>query len=395
MRSRRSVVSGLVLALAAFALAVPPATANPVAGATVSHDTCGEAPAGHMRCFSTWTPGESMQEFGASAVKRPKGISAADIRSAYKLPASGDKGKGMTVAVVDAYTNPHAEKNLKVYRKVMGLKPCTTKNHCFRTVNGSGGTKMPEADASWGVEINLDVQAVSAACPNCNILLVAAKSSDEKHLGQAVRTAARLGADVISNSYGRDENGSMGKLGRTYFEHPGIPMVVSTGDAGFRAASFPAVLGTSIAVGGTTLKHTAAGKWRERAWENSGSGCSAWIAKPAWQKDKHCGMRTTADLSALADNFAVYDTFGLGEENGWLTVGGTSLSAPLVAGMIALAGHPEKVTPASVTRNHALLRDITSGPANGDCGDDYLCQAATGYDAPTGWGSPRGLKVFS
>ena len=76
---------------------------------------------------------------------------------------------------------------------------------------------------------------------------------------------------------------------------------------------------------------TSTGDWHERAWWGAGSGCSAWVDKPAWQHDGHCQMRTVADVSAVADpdtGFAVYDTFGLGPDNGWIVVGGTSLSAP-------------------------------------------------------------------
>ena len=60
--------------------------------------------------------------------------------------------------------------------------------------------------------------------------------------------------------------------------------MASTGDFGFTAAQFPAVLSTTIAVGGTTLTH-AGNSWSESAWAGAGSGCSAWIAKPAWQHD--------------------------------------------------------------------------------------------------------------
>jgi subtilase family serine protease len=206
----------------------------------------------------------------------------------------------------------------------------------------------------------------------------------------------RLGADVVSNSYGGDEfNGAL-NLGATYYTHPGVAQVASSGDWGFGPASFPASWGTTIAVGGTSLAQTSTG-WQETAWWGSGSGCSAWVDKPAWQVDPNCPMRTVADLSAVADpdpGFAVYDTYGLGKHAGWIAVGGTSLSAPLIAGMIGLAANADLLGSARyIYRHRDGLADVVGG-TNGYCGGDYLCRAKTGYDAPTGLGSPRGVSAL-
>ena len=131
--------------------------------------------------------------------------------------------------------------------------------------------------------------------------------------------------------------------------------------------------------------------------EGAGSGCSAYIAKPAWQTDRNCDMRTTSDISAVADpetGLAVYDTFGLGADNGWVVVGGTSLSAPLVAGMIGTAGNAARLDSAQWVYTHRSgLKDVTGG-SNGYCGGDYLCTGTKGYDAPSGLGSPRGVGAL-
>jgi subtilase family serine protease len=127
----------------------------------------------------------------------------------------------------------------------------------------------------------------------------------------------------------------------------------------------------------------------------SGSGCSAWIDKPSWQHDTHCPTRMVADLSAVADpntGFAVYDTYGLGRHNGWIVVGGTSLSAPLIAGMIGLAGNASAMDSGRYIYSHRSgLADVVRGN-NGYCGRDYLCNAKVGYDGPTGLGTPRGTS---
>jgi subtilase family serine protease len=353
-----------------------------------------------VRCLSTWhrlSPAALGTQSGQSTARAAvapakKGLSPANIRAAYKLPTKGPKNQ--TIAIVDAFDNPNAEKDLKAYRAAWKLPACTTANKCFRKVDQRGGKKYPAGDAGWGVEIALDVQAVSAACPTCKILLVEADDASFDAIGTAVNTAVRLGGKVVSNSYGTDEFGSMVDLARKYYTHPGVPILASSGDFGFTAASFPAVLKTTWAIGGTTLIKTKKG-WTEDAWWGAGSGCSAYITKPTVQKDKNCSMRTVADISAVADSvdgFAVYDTYGLGSDNGWIGVGGTSLSSPLIAGMIGLAGNAAKVaSPAYPYQHRTGLLDVIGG-SNGFCGGDYLCTGLKGYDAPTGLGSPRGLK---
>jgi subtilase family serine protease len=364
---------------------------------TRMHRACDrEVPARQVRCFATWRAGGGVRSSAVpAALEQPKdGYGPADIASAYALDTS--LGAGQTIAIVDAYDNPRVAADLAIYRATWGLPPCTTANGCFRKVNQRGGSTPPRGDPGWGVEIALDVQAVSAACPNCSILLVEADSASFNNIGKSVNTAVRLGADVVSNSYGGDEFNGVMNLGATYYTHPGVAQVVSSGDWGFGPASFPASWGTTIAAGGTSLSQTSTG-WQETAWWGSGSGCSAWVDKPAWQVDPNCPMRTVADLSAVADpdpGFAVYDTYGLGKHAGWIAVGGTSLSAPLIAGMIGLAANAELLGSARhIYRHRDGLADVIGG-TNGYCGGDYLCRAKTGYDAPTGLGSPRGVSAL-
>jgi Subtilase family len=419
-----ALIAGTMTATAAQATTRPAGdagTASALAGAAaarpaVRHASCHTPSRGGVRCLSLWhrsagrpriTAEALAGKAGASnvtatgraaaaAVAKPtEGFGPADIRSAYQLPTTG--GTGQTIAIVDAYDNPNAEKDLTAYRAAWKLPACTTANKCFRKVDQRGGKKYPEGDPGWGVEIALDIQAVSAACPNCKILLVEADDASFEAIGAAVNTAVKLGAAVVSNSYGADEFNGILALGKKYYTHPGVAIVASSGDYGFTAASFPAVLKTTWAVGGTSLYRTPSGGWTEDAWWGSGSGCSAWVTKPTAQKDPNCGMRTVADVSLVADpdtGFAVYDTYGLGEDNGWIVVGGTSLSAPLLSGMIGLAGNAKTAaTPAYAYAHRTGLKDVVGG-SNGYCGGDYLCTGLKGYDAPTGLGSPIGLKAL-
>ena len=380
----------------------PRADAAPATPKTPAYRSCAVEVEGRFRCMSVWhgtsaTVSSTREQQGrsssTSAPKPPSGLHPSNIRSAYDLPKKGSKNQ--TVAIVDAYDNPNAEADLAVYRSAFELGACTTADGCFRKVDQRGGTRYPEGDPGWGVEINVDVQAVSAACRTCKILLVEADDDSFEAIGAAVNTAVRLGATVVSNSYGADESGEMWKYAKAFYTHPDVAIVASSGDDGFTTASFPAVLRSTWAVGGTRLKKTKSGGWTEDAWEGAGSGCSAYVGKPAVQQDTSCSMRTVSDLSAVADpdnEFSVYDTYGLDEDNGWISVGGTSLSAPLVAGMIGLAGNARTVaSPAYLYAHRKGLRDVRGG-SNGYCGNDYLCTAVKGYDAPTGLGSPRGLS---
>ena len=257
----------------------------------------------------------------------------------------------------------------------------------------SGGTKYPKANNGWNVEAALDLQMASAMCPSCSIVLVEANNSSSANLAAAVNTAAGLGGVVaISNSYGGSESGSA-TLESSY-NHPGIAITVSTGDNGY-GVQFPASSPHVTAVGGTSLKRSSTPRgWTETAWSGAGSGCSTVYGKPAWQTDSGCGMRSLADVSAVADpatGVAIYAPSRRGGSK-WTVVGGTSAAAPLIAGIYATNGHGANYGADPYAHIGALF-DVTSG-SNGSCGGSYLCTAGPGYDGPTGLGTPNGGSAF-
>jgi subtilase family serine protease len=376
---------------AACALAIVPivlSAASP-AQARPHRSVCGVAPPGHARCLSdvvTTLLGDILP-FGS-----PSGYGPPDLQAAYKLPST-TAGAGQTVAIVDAFDDPNAESDLATYRSTFGLPPCTTANGCFRKINQSGGTLPPLPDVGWAQEISLDLDMVSATCPNCHILLVETTTNLFSDLVAGVDQAAAQGANAISNSYGGSESSSEAS-DQSHYNHPGIAITVSSGDDGF-GVEFPAASQYVTAVGGTSLSRDGSARgFSERAWSGAGSGCSAYIAKPAWQADSGCGRRSVADVSAVADpntGVAVYDTFG---SPGWMQFGGTSASAPIIAGVYALAGNAGSVTYGSYPYSHSgSLFDVQSG-SNGSCSPAYLCTAGPGYDGPTGLGTPNGTGGF-
>jgi subtilase family serine protease len=378
------------------------ATAPAVAGVTVGApgltrsvvDVCGPATPGTARCHAKLVVyGNGLQPFASS----PSGFNPGDLQSAYGL-TSANAPSGTTVAIVDAYDDPNAEADLGVYRSQFfpGLPACTTSNGCFKKVNQSGGTKYPRANRGWAEEISLDLDMVSAICPNCKILLVEGTSATFANLSAAEDEAALLGANAISNSYGGSE-WSGETFYNSYYNHPGVAITVSSGDSGY-GVQYPAASPYVTAVGGTSLKrdNSTSRGWSETAWSGAGSGCSAYETKPSWQTDAGCLKRTVADVSADADpnngGVSVYDTYG--GVGGWLVFGGTSVASPIIASVYALAGNTSSLDGkfSFPYQNPSALNDITTG-SNGTCGT-YLCQAGAGYDGPTGLGTPNGTGGF-
>ncbi len=414
MRLRAVVVTfalgaaGLLPALPASAAGVQrPARAG--AGAAIAslrghrHAKVCAAPSAHHASCHAIVDLDAVTPLATTATP-PQGYGPADLQKAYQLPSAttsttwATAGSGKTVAIVDAYDLPTAASDLNAYRTQYGLSPSCS--GCFTKVNQSGGTVLPAANASWGQEIALDLDMVTAACPNCKILLVEANSSSLTDLGTAVNTAARLGANAISNSYGGSESSSDTAYDTSYYNHPGVAITASSGDSGY-GVEYPAASQYVTAVGGTSL-NVATGStgttYNETAWSGAGSGCSAYDPKPTWQRDTGCSRRTVADVSAVADpntGVAVYDSTASGTNVGWQVFGGTSAAAPLVAATYALATPAAGSTPASLPyATPAGLNDVTSG-TNGSCTVSYLCTATAGYDGPTGLGTPRGVSAFS
>lgn len=405
-RAGTALAASAALAAAGLALAGPASaqTAAPArthAAATPDYkNACAAPAAGQATCLTlirTNVPQRSQAWLGPDAAPTGDGYGAPSLRSAYKLTsASKADGKGETVAIIDAFNDPDAQANLNTYRSDWGLPPC--KAGCFKKVNQNGKTSpLPKAAGStgWDVEESLDIDMVSAICPNCHILLVEASSASDANLGTAVNSAVRLGAKFVSNSYGGNESTSDPTFDTKYYKHEGVAVTASAGDSGF-GTGYPAASRYVTSVGGTTLRKSSSARgWSETVWNGTGSGCSKDDAKPSWQTDTGCKKRTMNDVAADANpntGVAIYDTYS---EFGWLEVGGTSVSSPIVASVYALAGKPVAGTiPASYLYKHKSdLFDVTSG-SDGSCSPAYLCTARKGYDGPTGLGTPDGIAAF-
>jgi hypothetical protein len=394
-----------VTALTLLGMPAPAGATTPVAAApaaaTGGHQlfepSCATPDKGEFTCYALRRTDLKPVKGVTSAAVTPNGWGAPDLQSAYNLPADG--GAGQTVAIVDAFDDPNAEADLAVYRQQYGLPACTTANGCFSKVDQRGGTSYPTPDAGWAGEISLDLDMVSAVAPQAHILLVEADDNGFESLGASVDEAVALGAKFVSNSYGSDYRGGGGEdPGETtafdaYYNHPGVAVTVSTGDYAY-GVGYPAASQYVTSVGGTVLSRDtgSARGWDETAWSDAGSGCSLYEPKPAFQHDTGCANRALADVSAVAEGVSVYQTYGNG---GWAVYGGTSVSSPIIASVYADAGTPAAGSyPNSYPYGAGSgLNDITTG-SNGSCTPAYLCTGGTGFDGPTGLGTPSGLAAF-
>ena len=364
------------------------ATAGSANGAVHSQRVCATVPAGYAACHArVVTDGNrtplSTKTWGGH------GYSPTQLRTAYGLTGMGST---TTVAIVDAYANPNAAADLAAYRKAFTIVGSGT----LTQVNQTGGPiTTVRGNVGWGQEEMLDLEMISAICPDCKIIYVGANSASFDDLGAAVDTAASL-ASVVSNSYGAPEFSGETAYA-IHYNHPGVAITVSSGDAGYGVEA-PAAFNTVTAVGGTTLKlKTDNTRLSETVWSGAGSGCSAYIEKPSWQGDATtCSNRTVADVAAVADpatGVAVYDSYGSHRGN-WYVFGGTSVAAPIIGAVYALSGNTAGV-PASVAyaAPSGSLFDVNSG-SNGSCTVAYLCTGVSGYDGPTGNGTPNGAGAF-
>ena len=347
----------------------------------------------------------------------PSWYTPAQIRSAYgfNLLPTSINGAGQTIAIVDALGDRYTTTTVTG----QGHKTITTTTTNDATVadwttfctqfglptngltvaypQGQGGVQVTNA----ALETALDIQWAHAIAPGANILLVVAPEYTFDSMLGAVDFAVNAGASVVSMSWGSAEFAAE-LSDDAHFIHSGVTFVASSGDSGEAGLIWPAASPYVLSVGGTTLSDNN-GAWSETAWSGSGGGISLYETMPAfqngWQQPPTANMRSVPDVSYVGGpdpGVAVYATpFG-----GWISVYGTSVGAPQIAALVALAnsarasGTVESAdsalytiaaansTPPGITS--AFFNDITTG-TNGSDPDDF---AIVGYDFVTGLGSP-------
>jgi subtilase family serine protease len=404
------------VSMAHGAPATPPAQA--ASGPHGHKAVCGSPGPHAVRCNADVATDSSANPLVAPNVLAGS-MSPVQFHTAYNLPctpggpvqsvctAPASYSAQPIIAIVDAYLDPTVEYDLGVYDTQWGLPACTVANGCLTLLNENGGASLPTTvDGNWALETSLDVQTAHEICQTCRIMLLAATSNNWSDLAVAVNTAAALGVQAISNSYGGSEWAGETSLDSSY-NHPGVAVVASSGDSG-QGSQYPASSPYVVAAGGTTLTLNSDGTYQsEASWVDGGSGCSqyehanSWeVASSNWSQTTCVGMRGATDVSADANPYtgaAVFDSTVYNGWSGWYELGGTSLSAPIIAATFALAGGvPSGMNAQQIPYSQFSTpnsHDITSG-ANGTCGN-LMCNAASGYDGPTGLGSPNGTAGFT
>ncbi|MEO5610268.1 MAG: hypothetical protein ABIQ61_11375 [Ornithinibacter sp.] len=385
-----------LLGLVASALVGPTAEVAQAAQRPHTEFTCQAPPSSSSaRCLVRQWQDSAGRSVGPADVPGTP-LESVDIRDAYNL--DGTSARGRAVAIVAARGYPDLEADLAVYRAAQGLPACTAGGGCLRVVNQRGGTDPPPVLEGWPVEQALDVDAVSATCPDCQIVVVQADTADIADLGRSVVTAAGMEAVVaISNSYTTRLDQSDRKYG-ALFHHPGIAVTAAAGDDGPGRPGYPASSTFVTAVGGTLLLRapaTARG-WTEAAWSGTGAGCSKKNSPLQGQLSlvTACRGRAVADVAAVADPSSGLAVFGPTESgSAWMVLGGTSLSSPIIASVYALAGAPgDTPNESPYLAPDNSVNDIT-GPPEPGC-TSVLCAAGVGWDGLTGLGTPDGLGAF-
>jgi subtilase family serine protease len=360
--------------------------------------------------------------------------SPAQIRAAYALPAlsaatPAQLGAGQTIYVVNAKHDPNIAAELATFNAKFGLPACTTRtltsgtalplaaasaSSCELVVAYSSGANLsstaPAYDSGWATEIALDVQWAHATAPLARIVLIEAPDASVSNLAGAAKLANRMGAGVVSMSFGAPE-GSWGASYDASFSTAGMSYVAATGDGG-AGVSWPSASAKVLAVGGTSLSYSGSGTRSETTWSGTGGGTSAYVALPGYQSGTIGGYarRAVADVAFNADpNTGQYVALLApgATTTRWVSAGGTSLATPQWAGLVAVAnalraaagkaalGQPNAALYQQIgavpAQYAAAFKDIASG-SNGTCTG---CTAGTGYDTPTGWGTPNASALFT
>ncbi|MFG2350040.1 S53 family peptidase [Streptomyces phaeochromogenes] len=361
--------------------------------------------------------------YGTTIPYAVKGYTGKQLRAAYG--AGRATGKGVTVAITDAYASPTIAADAATYAAKHG--DAAYGGGQLSQVLPTQYTRTEECGAAgWYGEETLDVEAVHAVAPASNIVYVGAESCyDDDLLDSLGKIVDGHLADIVSNSWGDIEANQTPDLAAAYDQVfqlgaiEGIGFYFSSGDNGDEVANtgtkqvdtpansawVTAVGGTSLAVGkGDTYKwETGWGTTRAtlsddgKSWTDfpgaytsgAGGGTSATVKQPFYQRgvvpsalakaNGKQAMRTVPDISAIADpntGFLVgqSQTFPDGTQKyDEYRIGGTSLASPVIAGIQALAqqqrgGHPIGfANPAIYDRyGSKLYHDVTDRPTGRD-----------------------------
>jgi len=315
-------------------------------------------------------------------------------------------GGGGAIAIVDAYDDPSAASDLAAFSAQFGLPAAN-----FTVVYAGGSVPPVDPTGGWELEESLDIEMAHAMAPGAQIFLVEANSNYDTDLYPAVEVAAHLvacgettcphdahGRGEVSLGWGGSEFSDEALLD-LYFHHEGVVYVAASGDT--PGVEYPCASPNVVCVGGTsTARSIFTGDFLyEVAWMDAGGGFSFYEPRPFYQDRvrEHVGpTRGVPDVSFdgnPATGVWILDSNNYeGEPGGWFIVGGTSVGAPSMAGIINAAGHfyrSSKEELESIYSHHHNQSEFTD-IHKGYCGPYVTFAATFGWDFCTGVGSPFG-----
>jgi subtilase family serine protease len=420
---------------------------------------------GHMPITvirATASPGTPSATTGSSTPVggiTPQEMVGAYLGTGFNFDGVTGNGAGQTIAIVDAYDDPgmvnstasnFASSDLAEFDSYYGLPNPPSFIKYGATSSGAVTTRLPGDDPAgpydktgstdWEVEESLDVEWAHVMAPQAKIVLIETKNDSD--LFQGIQAADNLsGVNVVSMSFSSDEDGlgsasEEGVYNSDYFSNPRITYLASAGDEGAYGSGteyatiesqFPASSQDVVAVGGTSLSVSGTSWSSESTWGDAtdsgsegggGGGTSLYITKPAYQTGFGSGsLRQYPDISLDANpgtGVPIYDSYDFGTGTAWVPgyLGGTSLAAPMMAGLVAVADqgraldglttlnsngisggtdiHTLLYSLASSSNSYAAdFHDIVSGNSTGPSGSPPNYSVETGYDLATGLGSPE------
>lgn len=327
------------------------------------------------------------------------GLTAQDQASLYgidQLWSTGARGVGHTIALYELAK--YRPSDLAAYFSCYGISPTIT------NTNISGGAN------GYDAEVALDIQQAGVLAPGANLAVYSAPNDNTGPVDLFAKIAADNSADIVSISWGICEAATDASAEAPIFQQmaaQGQTVLAAAGDAG--SSDCQPVDGTSTlsvddpasqpyvtAVGGTHI--TSFDPFHERVWNDGsgagGGGVSSVFPRPDWQSAPGMdsgSMREIPDLSVTADPRVGFPAYYSGR---WTTYGGTSIGAPILSGLLAVAAQSCSASRFgflnpmlySMARRGVGFRDVTEG--SNDLFDTGSYAATTGYDMASGLGSP-------
>lgn len=299
------------------------------------------------------------------------------------------------VTIVAAFRNPYLPKDIQTFGRVFGLPRCNYTIHNFSR----------RFSPNWASEVTLNAQWVYAINPHAQIRIILAASNSTRDMLNAVRFANNrrnfrppIDTDIMSMSWGTEDIGNLESY-NNFFNNPNTIYVASSGNSS--RVSVPSCATNVLSIGGTSLglNSSSFSRVSEGTWSNTGCGYSRSFNKPLYQptiSNNNNNKRISPDFGCVADpNTPCYVILN----NRAYSIGGTSLAAPIYAGMLSILTQSRlnnrRHTYTSVANRYNSIQPLLYNSNNSDCFFDVTQGSSAGFSATTGFDIASGIGVLN